>query len=171
METSEISGRIPVGISSCLIGEKVRFDGGHKNNAYIVQTLGLFFAFRPFCPEVDIGLGIPREPIRLVERDGQLRCVGTRDPALDVTEALQKLTDAEAATLLAALQRQATEKWGSEKLASFAFSRDGGDAERGRDLFRNHVAAQCSRCHRTGPSGSDIGPELTKIAEKKIKGL
>ena len=93
METSEISGRIPVGISSCLIGEKVRFDGGHKNNAYIVQTLGLFFAFRPFCPEVDIGLGIPREPIRLVERDGQLRCVGTRDPALVRTEALVDCAD------------------------------------------------------------------------------
>lgn len=52
--------KIPVGISSCLIGDNVRFDGGHKRDAYIVGTLSHYFDFRPFCPEMGIGLGVPR---------------------------------------------------------------------------------------------------------------
>ncbi len=84
--------KIPIGISSCLLGERVRFDSGHKNNAYITKTLSEYFDFRPFCPEVSIGLGIPRQTIRLVSdtRGGEVRCVGTKAPELDVT---QKLTD------------------------------------------------------------------------------
>jgi uncharacterized protein YbbK (DUF523 family) len=57
--------RIPVGISSCLLGEKVRYDGGHKNNSYVGKALGQYFELQTFCPELDIGLGIPRKPIRL----------------------------------------------------------------------------------------------------------
>lgn len=82
------SDKIPVGISSCLLGEQVRFDGGHKNNPYINQTLGLYFNFKPFCPEVDIGLGTPREPIRLVVEEDSVRCIGTKTKSLDVTEQL-----------------------------------------------------------------------------------
>lgn len=85
---NEAMKKIPIGISSCLLGQEVRYDGGHKNNDYIVKTLGEHFAFTPFCPEVDIGLGIPREPVRLVNIDGQIRCVGTKDSSLDVTERL-----------------------------------------------------------------------------------
>ncbi len=86
---------IPVGISSCLLGEEVRFDGGHKNSPYINQTLGLYFMFTPFCPEVDIGLGIPREPIRLVVAEEQTRCVGTKTSELDVTERLIQSADSQ----------------------------------------------------------------------------
>jgi uncharacterized protein YbgA (DUF1722 family)/uncharacterized protein YbbK (DUF523 family) len=86
---------IPVGISSCLLGEEVRFDGGHKNSPYINQTLGLYFRFTPFCPEVDIGLGIPREPIRLVVAEDQTRCVGTKTSELDVTDRLIKSADSQ----------------------------------------------------------------------------
>ena len=57
--------KIPIGISSCLLGERVRYDGGHKGHSYITGTLGNYFEFQPFCPEVAIGLGIPRKPIRL----------------------------------------------------------------------------------------------------------
>ncbi|MFT5084507.1 MAG: hypothetical protein ACI9Y1_002562 [Lentisphaeria bacterium] len=82
--------KIPIGISSCLIGERVRFDSGHKNNAYITKTLCEYFDFQPFCPEVSIGLGIPREPIRLVSdaTNGEVRCIGTKDATLDVTAPL-----------------------------------------------------------------------------------
>lgn len=82
--------KMPVGISSCLLGEKVRFDGGHKNNPYIVQTLSEYFRFVSFCPEVTIGLGVPRETIRLIrdERDSPVRCVGTKNSDLDVTNNL-----------------------------------------------------------------------------------
>ncbi|MCB1663383.1 MAG: DUF1722 domain-containing protein [Pseudomonadales bacterium] len=80
--------KIQIGISSCLLGEQVRYDGGHKNNSYIVQTLGQYFEFHPFCPEVSIGLGVPRETIRLVEQQERILCVGTKTPELDVTEKL-----------------------------------------------------------------------------------
>jgi uncharacterized protein YbgA (DUF1722 family)/uncharacterized protein YbbK (DUF523 family) len=83
--------RLLIGISSCLLGERVRFDSGHKNHSYITKTLSEYFDFRTFCPEVSIGLGIPREPIRLVSdsRDGPVRCIGTRNAELDVTTALK----------------------------------------------------------------------------------
>ena len=80
--------RVTLGISSCLLGEAVRFDGNHKYNGYIVETLGQAFDFRAFCPEVAIGLGVPRPPIRLVAIADGTRARGVDDPARDVTDAL-----------------------------------------------------------------------------------
>jgi uncharacterized protein YbbK (DUF523 family) len=54
-----------IGISSCLLGEKVRYDGGHRLNRYITDSLGKYFAWTPVCPEVEYGLGIPREAMHL----------------------------------------------------------------------------------------------------------
>jgi len=85
--------KIPVGISSCLLGERVRYDGGHKHDAFITGTLGKVFAFRSFCPEMEIGLGVPREPIHLVSDSGAMRCVGTHDSQLDVTDRLVHCAD------------------------------------------------------------------------------
>jgi uncharacterized protein YbgA (DUF1722 family)/uncharacterized protein YbbK (DUF523 family) len=82
--------RIPIGISSCLLGEKVRFDGQHQLDSYIEKTLGAYFEFRSFCPELAIGLGVPRRPIRLVASGEGVRCVSSVDETLDYT---QKLTD------------------------------------------------------------------------------
>jgi len=59
-QIEEQNNKIPVGISSCLLGEKVRYDGGHKNNSYVGKTLGQYFDLQAFCPKLDIGLGIPR---------------------------------------------------------------------------------------------------------------
>ncbi len=84
---------IPVGISSCLLGNKVRFDSGHKKNSYITSVLADFFDFTSFCPEVSIGLGTPREPIRLIGIDDQIRCVGTKTENLDVTDRLSQQAD------------------------------------------------------------------------------
>lgn len=58
-----------IGISACLLGEAVRYDGGHKRDAYLVDILGPLVDWVPTCPEMDLGLGTPREPIRLVRRD------------------------------------------------------------------------------------------------------
>jgi len=80
--------RIRIGISSCLLGQEVRFDGGHKHNGYITESLGQFFEFVPYCPEVAIGLGIPRPPIRLVKGAHGPRARGVRDAELDVTDKL-----------------------------------------------------------------------------------
>jgi uncharacterized protein YbgA (DUF1722 family)/uncharacterized protein YbbK (DUF523 family) len=57
---------VRIGISTCLLGEPVRFDGGHKRDAYIVETLGRSVEWVPVCPEVEVGLGVPREALRLV---------------------------------------------------------------------------------------------------------
>lgn len=88
----EMEGRqekIPIGISSCLLGEKVRYDGGHKNNSYIGKTLGQYFDLQPFCPELDIGLGIPRKPIRLSRKGSDvIRCIPVDNPEPDFTDAL-----------------------------------------------------------------------------------
>ena len=81
--------KIPVGISSCLLGQPVRYDGGHKLDSYIVGTLSHYFDFRPFCPEVGIGLGTPRPTIKLVKINDEVRSVGNSDPTLDVTEPLR----------------------------------------------------------------------------------
>ncbi len=81
--------RIPVGISACLLGQKVRFDGGHKRSRYCLDILSECFEFQSFCPEMAIGLGTPRQPIRLVDLPEGRRAVGTKNRDLDVTEALQ----------------------------------------------------------------------------------
>lgn len=83
-----MSARIRLGVSSCLIGERVRYDGGHKRDAYVVETLGKHFELVPFCPEVAIGLGVPRPPIRLVRAGRGVHARGVEDPALDVTARL-----------------------------------------------------------------------------------
>jgi len=64
---------IKIGVSSCLLGTKVRFDGGHKRSDFLVDTLGSFVEFVPVCPEVEIGLGVPRETLRLVRDGGAVR--------------------------------------------------------------------------------------------------
>lgn len=78
-----------IALSSCLHGEKVRYDGAHKRDKWLLDRLGRYVDFRTYCPEVAIGLGIPRPPIRLVARDGNTHVVGVDDPTFDVTERLQ----------------------------------------------------------------------------------
>ncbi len=81
--------RIRLGLSSCLLGEPVRFDGGHKRDAFVAERLSEWVEFVPVCPEVAIGLGTPRQPIRLVGDPQRPRAVGVRDPSLDVSAPLQ----------------------------------------------------------------------------------
>lgn len=80
--------KIPVGISACLMGDEVRYNGGHKRDAYINGTLADHFSFHRFCPEVGIGLGVPRPTLRLIATDDDTRAVRTEDQAFDVTEQL-----------------------------------------------------------------------------------
>ena len=58
--------RIRIGISACLLGQEVRFDGGHKRDAFLADILGPHVEWVPVCPEVEVGMGTPREPVRLV---------------------------------------------------------------------------------------------------------
>jgi len=57
--------RIRLGVSQCLLGDPVRFDGGHKLDHFVRDTLGMYVDFVPVCPEVECGLGVPREAMRL----------------------------------------------------------------------------------------------------------
>jgi uncharacterized protein YbbK (DUF523 family)/uncharacterized protein YbgA (DUF1722 family) len=70
--------RIRIGISSCLLGEEVRWDGGHKRNRFIAETLGKCFEWVPVCPELEVGMGIPREPVRLTGRVEAPKMVGAK---------------------------------------------------------------------------------------------
>ena len=92
-EHQEEMEKIKIGVSSCLLGDEVRFDSGHKRNAYINNVLGNYFDFTKFCPEVAIGLGIPREPVRLVLFDQKIHCVGTKNSDLDVTADLYNISE------------------------------------------------------------------------------
>lgn len=73
-----IAQPIRIGISSCLMGAKVRFDAGHKRDRYITEILGQYFAFVPVCPEIEVGMGVPRESIRLTGAPEDLRLVGNK---------------------------------------------------------------------------------------------
>ena len=67
----------------------MRYDGGHKRNVYITGTLSQYFEFRPICPEMAIGLGVPRPTIRLVDEGSGIRVLGVKDSTLDVTDNLR----------------------------------------------------------------------------------
>ena len=79
--------KIHIGISGCLLGQNVRYDGGHKLSQYAAVELAPFFEFVPVCPEMAIGMGSPRKTIRLVNNEGQIQ-VKSADGSLDVTDAL-----------------------------------------------------------------------------------
>jgi uncharacterized protein YbgA (DUF1722 family)/uncharacterized protein YbbK (DUF523 family) len=85
--------KIPVGISACVIGEKVRFDGSHKRARFISEELRKLFEFRPLCPEMAIGMGVPRPVIRQVQSGDIIKVVGSHDDNLDVTLPLKNYAE------------------------------------------------------------------------------
>lgn len=86
--TQELELKINMGISSCLLGNKVRYDGGHKHDRYITGTLGRYFDFVPVCPEVECGLPTPREAMRLVGKKGEIRLI-TQKTEIDHTQRMK----------------------------------------------------------------------------------
>jgi uncharacterized protein YbgA (DUF1722 family)/uncharacterized protein YbbK (DUF523 family) len=106
-----MENRITIGVSSCLLGEQVRYDGGHKHDRYITDTLGRWFHFIPVCPEVGCGLPIPRESLRL-EGDPASPRLMTRTSRLDLTERMLQFCREKIAEL---------EK---EELCGFIFKKD-----------------------------------------------
>jgi uncharacterized protein YbbK (DUF523 family) len=85
-----MSRRIRIGISSCLLGQKVRYDGRHKRDRLLVEAFGRFVEWVPVCPEFEMGLGVPREPIHLVRTGPRaVRLLGV-ESATDHTAAMRK---------------------------------------------------------------------------------
>jgi uncharacterized protein YbgA (DUF1722 family)/uncharacterized protein YbbK (DUF523 family) len=103
-----VAEKIRIGISSCLLGEQVRYDGGHQLDRLIRDVLGPFLEFVPVCPEVELGLPTPREALRLVAGEDGPRLVFTRS-GRDIT---REMTDW--------AQRRVQELEG-EKLCGFIF--------------------------------------------------
>lgn len=91
---------IQIGISACVLGEKVRYDGGHKNSPFCSAVLSSFVRYLPICPEQAIGMGIPRPAIRLLKTaDGDIRLVNSKDSSIDFTEKMHQFTEAKLPTL------------------------------------------------------------------------
>ena len=76
-----------VGVSACLLGERVRWDGGHKSDAFLLGMLGKYVEWVPVCPEVEVGLPVPRDTLRLVRRGTEVRMVMPR-AGTDHTDAM-----------------------------------------------------------------------------------
>jgi uncharacterized protein YbgA (DUF1722 family)/uncharacterized protein YbbK (DUF523 family) len=89
---------VRIGISACLLGRKVRYDGGHKHDRYLTDTLGQYFEWVPVCPEVELGLPVPRPTLRLERHGGQLRMVMPAE-GRDLTEPMRSYARSRAAAL------------------------------------------------------------------------
>ncbi|MGH8012232.1 MAG: DUF523 domain-containing protein [Candidatus Binataceae bacterium] len=79
---------IRIGVSACLLGARVRFDGGHKRSDSIAMLCHVA-ELVPMCPEFAIGLGVPREPLRLTQIGGEIRLVGGQS-GHDITRAMRQ---------------------------------------------------------------------------------
>jgi uncharacterized protein YbgA (DUF1722 family)/uncharacterized protein YbbK (DUF523 family) len=100
--------KVKIGISSCLLGEKVRYDGGHKLDLYIKETLGQYFEWVSVCPEVEYGLSVPREAMHLIGDPDSPRLVTIRS-GVDHTEGMLKWAG------------EKLEKLGKEDICGFIF--------------------------------------------------
>jgi uncharacterized protein YbbK (DUF523 family) len=81
--------RLRIGISRCLLGDNVRYDGGHKRDGFLIEALGRSVEWVPVCPEVEVGLGTPREPMRLVGEPRAPRLI-TINTGIDHTNAMTR---------------------------------------------------------------------------------
>ncbi len=129
--------QIKIGISTCLLGENVRYDGGHKHDRYITDTLGAYFTFIPVCPEVECGLPVPREAMRLVGKPDSPRLMTIRSKA-DLTEkmlswARKRLKGLEAEGLCGFIFKSGSPSSGMERVK--VYDENGMPAKTGQGLF------------------------------------
>lgn len=115
---------IRLGISRCLLGDKVRYDGGHKHDPFLTRTLGEFVEYVPVCPEVECGLPIPREAMRLVGNPDAPRLV-TQKTGLDHTRrmqdwALSRLDELEQENLCGFIFKSKSPSSGMERVKVYA---------------------------------------------------
>lgn len=143
-ESNTRAAPIRIGVSSCLLGAEVRFDGGHKRNDFLTGVFGRFVEFVPVCPEFELGLGVPRESLRLTRADGEIRMVGNLSGA-DHTAAMNRF----AARRVAALAREQLSGYvlkkdspscGMERVRVYASG--GTPARDGRGLFAAALIAR-----------------------------
>jgi uncharacterized protein YbgA (DUF1722 family)/uncharacterized protein YbbK (DUF523 family) len=139
MPSEELVGndRLRLGVSSCLLGEQVRFDGGHKHDRFLTDVLGRYVEWVPVCPELELGMGVPREAVRLEGDVDAPRMVGTRTQ-VDHTSAMRRFA-ATRVKQLAGLDldgyvfKKGSPSCGMERVRVYGTS--GMPARRGRGLF------------------------------------
>jgi len=136
---------IRIGVSSCLLGRAVRWDGGHKRDSFLTDELGAFVEWVPVCPEVEVGMGVPREAIRLAEQDGEPRLVAARS-GTDHTEAMRawarwRLRELAALELCGYVLKKGSPSCGMERVP--VWSERGVPERRGRGLFAAELLEAC----------------------------
>jgi len=139
-----VSDEIRIGVSACLLGERVRYDGGHKRERWITDTLATFVRFVPVCPEVEIGLGTPREPIQVRRVRGELRlvgvCTGRDHTAAMKTYAARRVHALSVLDLSGYILKRGSPSCGIERVAVYG---DAGDAApSGRGFFAEELLSQ-----------------------------
>lgn len=132
-----MSEKIRIGISACLLGEKVRYDGQHKQDHFLTDTLGPFVEYVPVCPEVECGLPVPREAMRLVGSVDQPRLM-TQRTGKDLTGQMQtwaktRLKELENESLLGFIFKSKSPSSGMERVK--VYNGKGGMAGRGIGIF------------------------------------
>lgn len=130
---------IRVGISSCLLGEPVRYDGGHKKDSYITGTLARHFEWVPVCPEMELGLGTPRETLRLVGDPAAPRMIATKS-GIDLTAAMgeysrARVTELGTLGLSGYVLKRASPSCGMERVKVYPEAPGRAPATAGRGLF------------------------------------
>ncbi len=88
-----------IGVSQCLLGDAVRYDGQSKANLVVIEQLSKQFRFVPVCPEVEAGLGVPRPPVQLTGNINKPKLSGRDDPTIDITPLMQRYCLAKVTTL------------------------------------------------------------------------
>ena len=134
---------IRVGISSCLLGEEVRYDGGHQKDAYITGVLARYFTWVPVCPEMEVGMGVPREPIRLAGDAAAPRLLGITS-GTDHTErmnefARRRVDELRRRELSGYILKRASPSCGLERVKVYAG--EGPAARTGTGLFARALTA------------------------------
>jgi uncharacterized protein YbgA (DUF1722 family)/uncharacterized protein YbbK (DUF523 family) len=132
-----IEAPIRIGISSCLLGEHVRWDGGHKRDHFLVGTLGRYVEWVPVCPEVESGLPTPRDTLRLVGSGGRLRMVMPKT-GLDHTETMvafarKRVTELAGEDLCGYVLKKDSPSCGMERVK--VYEAQGAPSRTGRGLF------------------------------------
>lgn len=132
---------IRVGISSCLLGEQVRWDGGHKRDRFLTDVLDDYVEWVPVCPEFEVGMGIPREPVRLVSSGRSTRMIGV-DTKHDWTAemrtwARRRVRDLRAMDLCGFVFKKGSPSCGMERVKVYVKS--GHPARQGSGLFASEL--------------------------------
>jgi uncharacterized protein YbgA (DUF1722 family)/uncharacterized protein YbbK (DUF523 family) len=140
------NNRPTIGVSACLLGHPVRFDGGHKQDRFITNQLSRVMDFVPVCPEMEAGLGVPRPTIQLRRIEGAIRLVQSKDPSIDYTEIMTDVAVKRARALKGRISgfifQKKSPSCGMERVP--VANGEGRPAERnGTGMFVQHFTRHC----------------------------